>query len=79
MTLQVDAAGLGGLTVSTLLGERGVPAAAVGTMSARLGEGSSFTVVLPPSPSENDAKTEAGPGISTSAAAAIPGGVTEML
>ena len=48
-------------------------------IESRLGEGSSFTVVLPPAPSENDAKTEAAPGISTSAAAAIPGGVTEVL
>ena len=41
------------------------------SIESRLGEGSSFTVLLPPAPVEGGAKTEALP--------AIPAGVTEML
>jgi two-component system phosphate regulon sensor histidine kinase PhoR len=44
-------------------------------IESRLGEGSSFTVLLPPAPTENGAKTEGLPGIPAS----IPAGVTEML
>ncbi len=44
-------------------------------IESRLGEGSSFTVILPPAPLENDVKTEAAPGVSVPIAMSV----TEVL